>query len=204
MLDGLKRDWAEPLWQSLAKPLVKAGLTPNQVTVLGLILIVLNCALFCWHKSTFWFGLGLAASFAFDALDGAVARLRNMSSKFGGYLDGVTDRYQEIVVFASIAWVTGWWALSFFALTGSLMVSYNKARTAIEIPIENHAWPDLLERFERVVILSLALLLDSFVTLPDMLGGRVLFLALLVLGALAHLTAIQRFFRARRLLTPDN
>ena len=204
MLDGLKRDWAEPLWNSLAKPLAKAGLTPNQITLLGLILVVLNCALFCWHKSTFWFGLGLAVSFTFDALDGAVARLRNMSSKFGGYLDGVIDRYQEIVVFASIAWVTGWWALSFFALTGSLMVSYNKARAAIEIPIENHAWPDLLERFERVVILSLALLLDSFVTLPDVLGGRVLFLALLVLGALAHLTAIQRFFRARRMLTPDD
>ncbi len=204
MLDGLKRDWAEPLWNSLAKPLAKAGLTPNQITLLGLVLVVLNCALFCWHKSTFWFGLGLAASFTFDALDGAVARLRNMSSKFGGYLDGVIDRYQEIVVFASIAWVTGWWALSFFALTGSLMVSYNKARAAIEIPIENHAWPDLLERFERVVILSLALLLDSFVTLPDVLGGRVLFLALLVLGALAHLTAIQRFFRARRMLTPDD
>ncbi len=204
MLDGLKRDWAEPLWNSLAKPLAKAGLTPNQITLLGLVLVVLNCALFCWHKSTFWFGLGLAASFTFDALDGAVARLRNMSSKFGGYLDGVIDRYQEIVVFASIAWVTGWWALSLFALTGSLMVSYNKARAAIEIPIENHAWPDLLERFERVVILSLALLLDSFVTLPDVLGGRVLFLALLVLGALAHLTAIQRFFRARRMLTPDD
>ncbi|MEE8438408.1 MAG: CDP-alcohol phosphatidyltransferase family protein [Micropepsaceae bacterium] len=204
MLDGLKRDWAEPLWNSLAKPLAKAGLTPNQITLLGLVLVVLNCALFCWHKSTFWLGLGLAVSFAFDALDGAVARLRNMSSKFGGYLDGVIDRYQEIVVFASIAWVTGWWALSFFALTGSLMVSYNKARAAIEIPIENHAWPDLLERFERVVILSLALLLDSFVTLPDVLGGRVLFLALLVLGALAHLTAIQRFFRARRMLTPDD
>jgi len=204
MLDGLKRDWAEPVWQSLAKPLVRVGFTPNQVTLLGLVIVVLNCALFCWHKNTFWFGLGLAASFAFDALDGAVARLRNMSSKFGGYLDGVIDRYQEIAVFAAIAWVTGWWALSFLALTGSLMVSYNKARTAIEIPIENHAWPDLLERFERVVILSFALLLDSFVTLPDMLGGRVLFLALLVLGVLAHITAIQRFFRARRLLTRDN
>ena len=83
------------------------------------------------------------------------------------------------------------------------MVSYNKARTAIEIPIENHTWPDLLERLERVVILSLALLLDFFFTLPDFLGGRILFLALLILGVLAHLTAIQRFFRARRMLTRD-
>lgn len=200
MLDGLKRDWAAPFWRSLAKPLAKAGFTPNQVTLLGLVLVLLNCAFFCWHQNTFWFGIGIAVSFTFDALDGAVARLRNMSSKFGGYLDGVIDRYQEIAVYAAIAWVTGWWALAFLTLSGSLMVSYNKARTAIEIPIENHAWPDLLERFERVVILSLALLLDSILTLPDLLGGRVLFVALLVLGILAHGTAIQRFFRARALL----
>ena len=89
----------------------------------------------------------------------------------------------------------------FLALTGSFMESYNKARTAIEIPIENHAWPDLLEGFDRVVILSLALLLDSILTLPDMLGGSVLFVALLVLGILAHGTAIQRFFHARTMLT---
>ncbi|HEX9662038.1 MAG TPA: CDP-alcohol phosphatidyltransferase family protein [Candidatus Binatia bacterium] len=201
MLDGLKRDWAEPLRRSLAKPLAKAGFTPNQVTLLGLALVLLNCAFFVWHQNTFWFGLGIGVSFAFDALDGAVARLRNMSSKFGGYLDGVVDRYQEIAVYAAIGWVTGWWALVFLTLTGSLMVSYNKARTAIEIPIKNHAWPDLLERFERVVILSLALLLDSILTLPDVLGGSVLFVALLVLGILAHGTAIQRFFRARAMLT---
>lgn len=200
MLDGLKRDVAEPVWRSLAKPLADAGFTPNQITLLGLALVLLNSALFCWHQNTFWFGLGLVVSFAFDALDGAVARLRNMSSKFGGYLDGVVDRYQEIAVYAAIAWVTGWWALVFLTITGSLMVSYNKARTAIEIPIENHAWPDLLERFERVAILSLALLLDSISTLPDLLGGRVLFAALLALGILAHVTAMQRFFRARAML----
>lgn len=200
MLDGLKRDLAEPMWRSLAKPLAKAGFTPNQITLLGLALILLNCVLFCWHQNTFWFGIGIAVSFAFDALDGAVARLRNMTSKFGGYLDGVIDRYQEIAVYAAIAWVTSWWALVFLTLTGSLMVSYNKARAAIEIPIENHAWPDLLERFERVTILSLALVFDSLLTLPDILGGRVLFVALLVLGILAHVTAIQRFFRARAML----
>lgn len=202
MLDGLKRSVVEPLSRSLAKPFAAAGFTPNQITLLGLVLVLLNCALFCWHQNTFWFGLGIVFSFAFDALDGAVARMRNMTSKFGGYLDGVVDRYQEIVVYAAIGWVTGWWALVFLTVSGSLMVSYNKARTAIEIPIDNHAWPDLMERFERVAILSLALLLDQILTLPDILGGRVLFAVLLVLGILSHATAVQRFFRARSMLTP--
>jgi len=200
MLDGLQRSWTERAWEAVARPLASAGLTPNQVTWLGLLLVIANCALFYWRENTLWFGLGLVVSFAFDSLDGAVARLRGMSSKFGGYLDGVLDRYQEIAVYLVIAIVTGWWAAVFFALTGSLMVSYNKARTAIEIPIDNHAWPDLLERFERIVILCTALALDYFIALPDFLGGRVLFLALLVIGAGSHVTAVQRFLRARAML----
>jgi len=201
MLDGLKRDWAEPFWASLAKPLAKSGLSPNQVTLLGFALILINCALFLWHQSTLWFGIGLILSFMFDALDGAVARLTGKSSKFGGYLDGVIDRYQEIVVYAVIAWITGWWAAAFLVMTGSLMVSYNKARTAIEIPIENHNWPDLMERFERIVFLCLALVLDSLFTLPDFMGTRVLLFAIIVIGVLSHITAVQRFFRARSMLT---
>jgi phosphatidylglycerophosphate synthase len=200
MLDGLKRDWAEPFWKSLARPLAQAGLTPNQVTLIGLALIVANCLLYFLHQNSFWFGLGLVLSFVFDALDGAVARMRNMASKFGGYLDGVIDRYQEIAVYAAIAFVTGWWWVVLLVLTGSLMISYNKARCAIEVPIENHNWPDLLERFERIVILCAALIADNFVVLPDWLGGRVLFLALLVMGVLAHITAVQRFFRAKSML----
>ena len=201
MLNGLKRDWADPFWQFLAVPLVRAGLTPNQVTLIGFALIAGNCLLYLLHRDSVLFGLGLAFSFVFDALDGAVARIRGMASKFGGYLDAVIDRYQEIAVYVAIAWVTGWWEAVFLALTGSLMVSYNKARTAIEVPIENHAWPDLLERFERIVILCGALILDDLIALPAFLGGRVLFLALLGIGILAHVTAIQRFFRAKRLLT---
>ena len=80
------------------------------------------------------------------------------------------------------------------------MVSYNKARTAMEIPIQNNNWPDLMERFERIVVLCAVLILDSFIALPALLGGRVLFAGLLVIGVLSHGTAIQRFFRARTLL----
>ena len=202
MLNGLKRNWAEPFWRSLAMPLVRAGLTPNQVTLIGLALVAGNCLLYIFHRDTLLFGVGLSISFIFDALDGAVARVRNLTTNFGGYLDAVIDRYQEIAVYAAIGWVTGWWGVVFLALTGSLMVSYNKARTAIEIPIENNSWPDLLERFERLSILCGALILDKFVALPAFLGERVLLLGLLGIGALAHVTAVQRFFRAKHLLDP--
>lgn len=113
------------------------------------------------------------------------------------------DRYQEIAAYFAIAWVNGWWAACFLAATGSLLVSYNKARTAIEMPIDNAKWPDLMERLERIIVLCVALVLDLLVALPAALGGRALLAGLVCLAALTHLTAVQRFRRARRLLLGD-
>jgi archaetidylinositol phosphate synthase len=203
MLDGSNRGLSERFWHALARPLSRIGLSPNQVTWIGLVFVLGNCAVYAIHRQNVWFGVGLVVSFSFDGLDGAVARLTGTSSKYGGYLDAVIDRYQEIAVYFAIAWVTGWWMTSFLAVTGSLLVSYNKARTAMEIPIDNHNWPDLLERFERLVIICAALVLDSFIPLPSMLGGSVLYLGVLAIAVLSHVTAIQRFIRARAMLLKD-
>ena len=194
MLDGHLQSFLDRLWRAISTPLVMLGVTPNQVTLAGLVLILANCAGYYWHRDPFWFGLGLACSFVFDALDGAVARRTGTSTKAGGYLDAVVDRYQEIAVFFTIAWVTGWWALCFLALSGSLLTSYNKARTAIEIRIDNNGWPDLMERLERIIVICAALIFERFVPVPLLPGT--LYLGLAVIALLSHLTALQRFFRA--------
>jgi phosphatidylglycerophosphate synthase len=195
MLDSTNRALSDRIWNALATPLVAAGLSPNQVTLLGLALVVANCGAYLAHRNPFWFGLGLALSFAFDGLDGAVARRTGKSSKFGGYLDAVIDRYQEIAVFFAIAVVTDLWALCFLALCGSLLTSYNKARTAVEIPIDNTAWPDLMERLERIIVLCAGLIFDPFLRFPGWPGP--LLVALAVIAVLSHITALQRFWRAR-------
>ena len=119
MIDGLMKDYIDPLWERLAQPLVRAGLTPNQVTAAGLVLILLTSGTYLWHRSELVFGLTLAVAFAFDALDGAVARKTGLSSKTGGYFDAMVDRYQELVVLLAIAWPTGLWALAMLGiLTG--------------------------------------------------------------------------------------
>jgi phosphatidylglycerophosphate synthase len=180
--------------------LTRLGIRPNQLTWFGLILVIISCALYPLHRSSLWLGVGLAIAFSFDALDGALARAQGNVTKFGGYLDAVVDRYQEIVAFLAVAWVTGWWPVCFLGVTGAMLTSYNKARVAIEMPVENKAWPDLLERPQRMGLLVLGLVFDSTLPLPDFLGGRFLFLVLCVLTIGTHLTAIQRFLRARRIL----
>jgi len=202
MLDGRHKAALDRQWEGLAGLLLKSGVKPNQITWTGLVLVLGNCAIYPLHGDNLALGLGLAVSFAFDALDGAVARLTGRTSRYGAYLDAVIDRYQEVAVYLTIALVTGYWLVSFLAITGSMLVSYNKARTALEVPIDNNEWPDLMERFERIVMLCLALVLDDLAALYGLSApGALLYFVLWVIAVLAHVTAVQRFFRARRIIS---
>jgi phosphatidylglycerophosphate synthase len=180
--------------------LAGSDVTPNQITGIGLVLVLTNCGFYLVYRDTFWLGVGLALSFTFDSLDGVIARRQGTQSKFGGYLDAVVDRYQEFAAYLAVAWVNNLWPVVFFVVTGSLLTSYNKARTAIEIPVDNKGWPDLLERPQRMWILCTALILDPVIPIPAAFGGRLLTVTLVALAVLTHFTAAQRFFRARRKL----
>ena len=193
MIDGLYKHHIDPLWEKMAKPLAR-HFTANQVTVLGFVVSLLLCLAYLYWQSPLWFGLGLAIAFAADSLDGAVARLRNESSKFGGYLDAMTDRYQEMAVYGVIAYVNGLWPQAFLVLAGTYLTSYAKARTAIEQPISNTEWPDLFERQERVLYTC------ALLVVIGLFGFDIMSIGLWILAALTHATAVQRFLRARRML----
>ena len=198
MLDGRHGSRMNALWETLAAGLARAGFSPNAITVAGLALVAGACVAYPLHGNSLVFAAWLAVAFAFDGLDGAVARLNGRATRFGGYLDAVADRYQEIAVLAAIAWVHDAWPAAFLAVTGSLLTSYNKARAAMEIPIDNGAWPDLMERMERLLLLLALLVLHSVsAVVPGTTAGS-LHAGIVVLGVLSHFTAAQRFFRARR------
>ncbi|SEO03191.1 CDP-alcohol phosphatidyltransferase [Salinihabitans flavidus] len=200
MIDGLIKSRIDPLWEAAATPLVRARWTPNQVTFAGLVLICLASAAYLWHRSPVIFGLTLAVSFAFDALDGAVARRRDMRSSAGGYFDAMVDRYQELAVLAALAHVHDLWALALAAFAGSVMTSYAKARTALEMPIENDNWPDFFERLERVIFLCLMLIAAGIAPRLGLSAQWVVPGGLALFAALANLTALQRARRAARML----
>lgn len=195
MIDGLFKKYIDPLWEMPARPLAR-HLTANQVTLMGLGLIALVSLAYAWHHAPFWFALSLAVAFSADSLDGAVARIRRESSAFGGYLDAVVDRYQELIAIAALAYVNDCWAAAYFAFSGAVLTSYMKARAAIERPVDNVAWPDLFERQERIVFICLALVLQSLFA-P---GVAIIPGALWLLALLTHATALQRFLRARKIL----
>lgn len=198
MIDGLIKHVLDPLWEKASTPLVKARMTPNQVTLTGLGLICLGAGLYLWHRNDLVFGLWLAVSFAFDALDGAVARRRDMRSKAGGYLDAMVDRYQELVVLAAIAHVHDLWALAMLSFAGSVITSYAKARTALEAEISNDGWPELFERLERIIYTCVLLVVAGLV--PQAWVPNVMAAGLLIFAGLTNLTALQRGGRAFSML----
>lgn len=192
MLDGRYSAYTNRFWESLARALVRTGWSPNAVTIAGLALVALAAGAYLVHRDNLIFALCLVFAFAFDGLDGAVARLTGRSTKYGGYLDAVIDRYQEALVLAALAWVNDLWPAAFLVMTGGFLTSYNKARVALEIPVDNLDWPDLIERLERLLILIMLLALDGLLAWESWLPG-----GLVVLGVLTHVSALQRFMRAR-------
>ena len=196
MIDGLFKTHIDPLWERLARPLAAAGLTPNQVTLIGLALVAVNVAAFAVHRSVLVLGLGLVVAFAFDALDGAVARIRGLSTRRGGYLDAVVDRYQELAMMLALGWVSGAWVAAILGLAGAYLTSYAKARTAIEIPVDNDRWPDLFERQERIIFLCGLMIAAGAVFRPMGYEEPVLVGGLWIYAGLTHVTALQRARRA--------
>ena len=192
MLTKLKQR-AQSWLTSEAAMLNKLGLTPNHVSILGLILALLS-AITYWQWKIHPFLLILApllmlVSGLFDALDGTIARIYGEATKFGGFFDSLLDRYADAVIICGIilgGLTETTWGLA--ALMGSMLVSYARARAeAAGVKMESVG---LAERAERIVLLALASFL-SYVWL-DALNWGILFLAILT-----NLTVVQRaiYFR---------
>ncbi len=106
-----------------------------------------------------WGGLLILLGGLFDLLDGHIARGQNRVTRFGGLLDSTLDRYSELFLFLGISFffiriqeMAGLIAV-FFTISGSLMVSYVRARAeGLGIPCSI----GLIQRPERVVLLAVS------------------------------------------------
>lgn len=166
------------------------GLTPNMLTVIGLILNTGVAAVIAFWDIRIGGALLLVAS-AFDMLDGSVARATGKTSKFGGFLDSTLDRYSESIVYLGVLIYildtddakTGA-ILTLLATTGALLISYSRARAEAA---GYSASVGLVARPERVILLALCLIIDQPMW------------ALWALAILTHVTAITRIIHVWRL-----
>lgn len=169
------------------------------MSLLGVALVAASCVYLLRTRNLLVFCALAGGATLFDALDGAIARAGGRVTEFGAYLDAMCDRYGEVLIVLAVASVTGYWTLSMAVLAGSLLVSYAKARAAMEVSVSNLEWPDLMERTERGAIFLIGLALSQL-TAWRPLGRDVFWWTLAVLAALIHATVVQRMLRARRLI----
>ncbi len=174
----------EPLLLPIVKLLLKLKIRPNHLTLTCLFGFAV-AAVFVAQGNFLIAGLILLLFSPFDALDGMLARYGNMVTTFGAFLDSTLDRYGEIFIFLAFVLFYLWLnspagvILAFLALTGSLMVSYTRARAE---GLGLKCKVGLLTRFERILMLIVALFLDA------------IFLYLVIISVFTHLTAFQRIW----------
>lgn len=174
---------------------VSAGLqrlriSPNQLTVAGAALhLVVAWLIVADHLLLA--GIVFVTASLFDMLDGSLARLSQMVTPFGAFLDSTLDRVSEGIVLSAVAYHFAHQgravdaALVVVALLGSLLVSYTRAR-AEALGVECKV--GLLSRPERVILIAIGLFFN------------VLAWVVYVLVVLTAFTVLQRVFHTRRIL----
>lgn len=180
----------------VAAGLLRAGVTPDAVTVTGTLGVVLGALVFFPRGMMF---TGTAVVFFFvltDLLDGTMARMRGTSGRFGAWLDSTCDRVADAAIFGGLVlWFTGdgdsrtMAAVTLFCLVAGSVVSYAKARAE---GLGLRCDVGLAERAERLILVLAGTLLAG-------LGLDVALDVLLwVLAAASAVTVVQRLVEVRR------
>ncbi|HLJ15674.1 MAG TPA: CDP-alcohol phosphatidyltransferase family protein [Bryobacteraceae bacterium] len=143
-------------WLALSK------IHPNVLTFLGLV-INLAAAILLGAGQFRAAGFVIIGAGLFDMVDGRVARETNQVTRFGGFFDSVLDRYSDLgLLMGLLVWYGSinrslYVVLTAIVMTGSVMVSYTRARAENIVP---RCKVGFMERPERVVLLIIGALFD--------------------------------------------
>ncbi len=184
-------DWMRRRLKGIMEPaadfFIRLGLHPNTMTLIGLGGNIIGAAFLAAGNMRMG-GLFILISGPFDGLDGTMARRLNQPSKFGAFVDSVTDRWSEMLILMGLLYYylqhdqVLACLLVFAATMGSVMVSYTKAR-AEALGFDCNV--GVLTRMERYLVMAPALILN------------VPIVALWVIAVLANVTALQRTAHVR-------
>ena len=190
------RDLSARLLGPLVRSLLRLGISPDLVTVLGTVGVVL-AALVCFPQGWLWQGTLVVTVFVLsDMLDGQMAKVSGKASAWGAFLDSTSDRLGDAAVFGGILLYftyqrdsTLWGAVALAALVFGQWTSYVKARAE---SLGFTCSGGLAARADRLVIILVGTLLAG-------LGvPYVLEVAVAVLAVASMITVVQRILQVRR------
>jgi CDP-diacylglycerol--glycerol-3-phosphate 3-phosphatidyltransferase len=197
MLNKHARGFFTALFTPLARWLLKIGISPDAVTVIGTAGVVVGALVF-YPLGQLWWGTLFITAFIFsDVLDGIMARMREVGSRWGNFLDSTLDRIADGALFAGVAvwFFTGGVNVpvavaAVVCLVLGMVVSYARAKAE---SLGFTANVGIAERAERLVSV---LVVTGFTGLG--LPEVVLLVTLLLLAVASLITVVQRVVSVRR------
>jgi len=180
----------------IGKNFAKLGLSPNQWTMISLILAF--AAVYSIMTMNFLEAAVIIIITAFlDVVDGCVARTTGKACKKGAYLDTIIDRYVEFLIIFGLFFVPlpALWlpfqAWLFLYLFGAMMTTYAKSAAKEKELIKDELKGGILERAERMMILFLGIVLAAYST-------QLLVYIIALLAVLSNFSALQRIVKVWR------
>jgi len=202
MLERFRQFWTH-VWAPLGDLLLKLGVSPNTVTLVGTLGVCAG-ALVCFPQGWLLAGVLVITAFVFsDMIDGYMARTSGQTSPYGAFLDSTLDRVGDAAIFGGLAmyyvgpgdseWKV---ALAIYCLTMGAVTSYARARAE---SLGMQAKVGIAERSDRLVLILAATGLADLLRLLGV-DDRVMWLiplALAVLAVASTITVVQRILVVR-------
>ncbi len=158
-----------PLIKLIAKGLIRIGVTPNIATIIMLGFSILSFASLLIFRNLLFFSIFVFITGIMDGCDGAIARLTNKSTKFGGFFDSFMDRISEFIIFFGLfifnfnefLWdFIDMNLVIFISFLISIMISYSRARA--EVFFKGDFDVGLMARSERLFYIFITMILAFF------------------------------------------
>ena len=196
MMERFRAFWTKVI-SPVAHLLIRLGVSPDAVTVVGTLGVVAGALVF-FPQGMLLTGVLVITAFVFsDLLDGTMARLTGKSSPFGAFLDSTLDRIGDGAIFAGLAlYFAGpgdsrlYLVLALICLVMGGVTSYARARAE---SVGFQAKVGIAERADRLVAILVATGLGAIFDLPELM-----YVALWALAVASTVTVVQRIWVVRQ------
>lgn len=181
----------------VARLLLRLGVSPDAVTVVGTLGVVL-AALWFFPQGELLAGVLVITAFVFsDLLDGTMARMSGRTSTWGAFLDSTLDRMGDSAIFGGLTLYYAWVvesevlaALTLYTLVTGWLTSYTRARAE---SLGYEAKVGIAARADRLVAVLVAAGLSEIFGVPVLLE-----VVLWALAVASTVTVVQRILTVRR------
>lgn len=190
MLEYFLRVWITKLFFSPARFLLKMSLTPNIVTIIGLIGVVVGSFVFLVNGHFIIGTIWIALFCLFDLFDGLMARLSNNVTAWGGILDSACDRIADASIFGALLFLFirdkdyFMMYLTYYVIIMTMLVPYVRAK-ALAVNIRKLV--GIFGRGERLVIVLTSTFMRSVVGVTYIQD-----IAMIIIAIGSSITFVQR------------